>query len=105
MSYTRLVGNADHSEAKRKQFANQIIFFVIERGAAEMTDRSGTIETVTVFGFVDEGSFPRFPHALCDHFHRAVQRNLLPFFCARRAIFESDRKSTRLNSSHTDISR
>src|SRR5499427_9906146 len=39
MSYPGLVGHTDHSQASSEEFFDQIIFFVIERGAAEMADR------------------------------------------------------------------
>src|ERR1043166_5915993 len=48
MSYPCLVGNADHSQTKREQFPDQIIFFVIKRGATKMTDRGRMIDRVTV---------------------------------------------------------
>src|SRR5438445_10738236 len=38
MSYPRLVGYADHPQAEGEQFSDEIIFFVIERSSAEMTD-------------------------------------------------------------------
>src|SRR5438046_274900 len=44
MSYPRLVGHTDHAQASGEKFLNEIIFFVIKRGAAEMTDRSGVID-------------------------------------------------------------
>ena len=40
MSYPGLVGHTDHAQASGEEFFDQIIFFVIERGAAEMADRS-----------------------------------------------------------------
>src|SRR5437588_9216784 len=36
MSYPRLVGHTNHPQAANEQFFDQIIFFVVERGAAEM---------------------------------------------------------------------
>ena len=44
MSYPRLVGNTDHPQAGGKKFFYEIIFFVVERGAAEMADRCGVID-------------------------------------------------------------
>src|SRR6516162_9163638 len=40
MSYPGLVGHTDHAQASGKQFFDEIIFFVIERSAPEVTDRS-----------------------------------------------------------------
>src|SRR6266436_3584475 len=44
MSYPGLVGNAHHSQASGKQFFDEIIFFVVETGATEMTNSSGVID-------------------------------------------------------------
>src|SRR6266446_10310405 len=44
MSYPCLVGYADHPQAESEQFFDEIIFFVIERRAAEMTYRSRVID-------------------------------------------------------------
>ena len=49
MSYPRLVGYAYHPQAESEEFSDKIIFFDIERGAAEMTNRSGVIDGRTVF--------------------------------------------------------
>src|SRR5258708_39577402 len=86
MSYPRLVGYAHHPQAKSEKFFDEIIFFVIERSSAEMTDRSCMIDGRAVL-FVNEGSLARFPNAFRHHVHRAIQRHFSPFLCARRAIF------------------
>jgi len=56
MSYPRLVGYAHHPQAESEKFSDEIIFFVIERRAAEMTDRSGVIDRRAVF-FMNESPF------------------------------------------------
>src|SRR5207245_8575382 len=86
MSYPGLVGYADHPQAKSEKFFDQIIFFVVERRAAEMTDRGRMIDRRAVF-LMNERAFARFPDAVCHHVHRAIQRNFCPLFRARRAIF------------------
>ena len=53
MSYPCLVGYAHHPQAESKQFSDKIILFVIERGAAEVTDRGRVIDGRAVF-FVHE---------------------------------------------------
>src|SRR5207253_4490346 len=55
MSYPCLVGYAHHPQAKSEKFSDKIVFFDIERGAAEMTDRGRVIDRNAVF-FVDEGA-------------------------------------------------
>src|SRR5260370_27964594 len=37
MSYPALVGHTDHAQASGEQFFDEIIFFVVERGPAQMT--------------------------------------------------------------------
>jgi hypothetical protein len=44
MSYPRLVGHTNHPQASGEKFFDQIIFFVIKRGAAKMTNRGGVID-------------------------------------------------------------
>jgi hypothetical protein len=44
MSYPGLVGHADHAQTSGEQFFNQIIFFVVERGATEVTDSGCMID-------------------------------------------------------------
>src|SRR6266480_4433220 len=56
MSYPRLVGYADHPQAESEKFSDKIVFFDIERGAAEMTDRGRVIDGHAVL-FVDECAF------------------------------------------------
>src|SRR5205085_6983450 len=75
MSYPRLVGHTDHAQASGKKFFYEIIFFVIERGAAEMTDRRGVINIRSVHlsatgrircGELDECALARFPNTIRD---------------------------------------
>jgi len=86
MSYPRLIGYAHHPQAESEKFFNEIIFFIIERGAAEMADRGRVIDGRAVL-FMDERALPRFPNTVRHHIHRAIHRNLRPLFGARRAIF------------------
>src|SRR5438105_552438 len=86
MSYARLVGDADHPQAKREQFSDEIVFLVIERGTTKVTDRGGVIDGRTIF-LVHEGALARFPNAVRYHVHCAIQWNLCPLFRARCAIF------------------
>src|SRR5260370_31192467 len=44
MSYPRLVGYADHPQAKSKQFSDEIILFVVESGSAQVGDRRCVID-------------------------------------------------------------
>jgi len=86
MSYPRLVGHTHHPQAEGEQFFDEIIFFVVERCAAEMTDRSRVIDRGAIL-LVHERALARFPDAVRHHVHRAIERNVRPFFRARCAIF------------------
>ncbi len=44
MSYPGLVGHTDHAQASSEKFLDEIIFFVVERRAAEVADRGGMID-------------------------------------------------------------
>src|SRR5438045_3558770 len=85
MSYPSLVGYAHHPQAKSEQFSNEIIFFVIERGAAQMADRGRMIDRIAVL-FVYEGALARFPNPIGHHVHCPVERNLLPLFRPWRSV-------------------
>ena len=56
MSYPRLVGYADHPQAESEKFSDKIVFFDIERGTAEMTDRGRVIDGHSIF-FMNERAF------------------------------------------------
>src|SRR5436305_6638189 len=61
MSYPGLVGYAHHPQAESEKFSDEIIFLVIKRGAAEMTDRRGVIDRRAIF-LVHERALARFPY-------------------------------------------
>src|SRR5438445_6636653 len=86
MSYPRLVGYADHPQAESEEFFDEIIFFVVESGAAEMTNGRRVIDRRASL-FMDEPALPRFPNTVRHHVHRAIHRNFRPLFRARCAIF------------------
>src|SRR5438046_2374803 len=86
MSYPSLVGHTDHAQASGEKFFDEIIFFVVERSPAEMTNRSCVINRHSI-SLVHERALPRLPYAFCHHVHRTLQRNFRPFFGARCAIF------------------
>src|SRR5437764_13330864 len=58
MSYPGLVGHTDHAQASGEKLFDQIIFFVVESGAAEVADRGGMIDARAVF-FMRERSVAR----------------------------------------------
>src|SRR6266852_7316324 len=49
MSYPGLVGHTDHAQACGEKFLDEIIFFVIKRSAAEMTNRGCLVYRRTIF--------------------------------------------------------
>jgi len=85
MSYPGLVGYAHHAQASGEKLFDQIIFFVVEGGAAKVADRCRVIDRRSVF-LRDEGASARFPNALGHDVHRPIERHLCPFFRPRRAI-------------------
>jgi hypothetical protein len=85
MSYPGLVGHTDHAQASGKQFFNEIIFFVVERSAAEMANGSGVIDSRSI-DLPNECAFARFPDAFGHRVHRAIKRHFSPFLGARRAV-------------------
>src|SRR5437868_13853585 len=66
MSYPRLVGYADHPQAESEKFSDEKIFFVIECGTAEMTNRGRVIDRCAVL-FVHERPLARLPDAIRHH--------------------------------------
>src|SRR5438067_12569605 len=86
MSYPRLVGYAHHPQAESKKLSDEIIFFVVERGTAQMTDPSGVVDRRAVL-FMHECALAWFSNAICHDVHRAIQRNLRPLLRARRTAF------------------
>src|ERR1051325_1083914 len=80
MSNPGLVGDADHPQPGREQFLDEVVLFVVERGAAEVGHAGGVHR-----GFV-ERALARLPHPLRDHRRRGVEVELLPLLCARRAV-------------------
>ena len=62
VSYTGLVGDADHPQANGEEFFDQIIFFDIEGGAAEMGYGFRLhYEFASFFVFFLKGALARFP--------------------------------------------
>src|SRR6266487_1195867 len=86
MSYPGLVGYTDHAQASGEKFFDEIIFFVVESGAAEMADRRSVIDCRSVF-LRDERALARLPNAVRHHVHRAIERDFYPLFRTRRTIF------------------
>src|SRR5260370_39915078 len=85
MSYPGLVGHADHPQATSEKLFNQIILFVVERGATEVSNSGCMIDCGSV-DVPNESALARFPNALRNHVHRAVERNFRRFLRAWRAV-------------------
>src|SRR5262249_27346836 len=86
MSYPGLVGYTDHAQASSETLFDEIMLFVIQCRAGEMTYLSGVINRNAVL-LVHKRAFARFPHALSDHVQGVVERNFCPPVRARRAVF------------------
>src|SRR4029077_18743362 len=72
MSYAGLVGHTDHAQASGEELFDEIIFFVIQCRAAEMTYRSRVIDRNAVL-LVYKRAFARFPNTLGNHVHRPLE--------------------------------
>src|SRR5260221_13248221 len=86
MSYTGLIADADHAQARGKQLLDEVVFFVVEGRAAKMGYRRRSHPRPPVFR-LDESPLAAFPNAVRDHFHRLIQVQVCPFFCEWAAIF------------------
>src|SRR5258708_30738012 len=86
MSYTGLIADAEHAQARGKQLLDEVVFFVVEGRAAKMGYRRRLHQRLPVFRF-DESSLAAFPNAVRDHLHRLIQVQLFPFLCEWAAIF------------------
>ena len=85
MSYPGLIGDADHPQAGGEKFFDEVVFFVVEGGAAEMRDGFGLHQGLAVFG-LDERFVAAFPDALGDHFHGEVLIERFPLLGVRFAV-------------------
>ncbi len=61
-----------------EEFFDEIVLFVVERGAAQMRHAKRAIDDFAVGSFRFPVLVARLLHALGDHFHRLLQRNRLP---------------------------
>src|SRR5437868_5298069 len=85
MSYPGLVADADHAQPSRKQFLDQIVFFVIESRSAEMSYGGGLHQGFAITRFL-EGAVARVPYSVGDHVHRGFEIEFLPATGIGRAI-------------------
>ena len=53
VSYSGLVADANHAQSSSKKFLQQVILFIVERRAAEVTDRRGLHQPVTLLRFLE----------------------------------------------------
>src|SRR6201993_1709324 len=77
VSYTGLVADADHAQARREELFDQIVFFVIESRATKVGHGSRMHYDLSV-PLLLERTLPRIPDAIGDHVHRRLQFQLLP---------------------------
>jgi hypothetical protein len=85
MSYPGLVGHTDHAQASGEKLFDEIIFFVIQCRAAEMTYARRVIDD-RVRLFVHKRALARFPHAVGTMSMRAIERISVHSFDAARDI-------------------
>ncbi len=85
MSNPGLIFYLYDSEA-RKQLLDQVVFFVIERGAAKVRDVQSPAQRVTLLVLVLPFVVTRLLHALRHHFHRLIERDFFPLRAMRAAV-------------------
>src|ERR1700735_229037 len=78
MSYSGLIADAHHAQARREEFLDEIIFFVVERRAAQVRHRLVLHQALAVLLFY-EILVPAFPQPISDHIHRLFEVELFPF--------------------------
>ncbi len=94
MSYPRLVRNRHHPQAGGEQLFDQVIFLVVQCGAAQMRDGGCVVDRATVF-IPHKGSTACFPNAIRHHVHRSIQIQVLPVAPAGGTIADA-RQAVRL---------
>ena len=77
MSYPGLVADAYHPQARSEQFLDQIVFFIVERGTAEVADRGGLHQSVAVTA-LDEAALPALPKPVGNHLHGFAKFQVFP---------------------------
>ena len=61
-----------------KEFLDEVVLFVIERGAAKVRDGHGAADLIAIFGGLLPVLLARVLHAVGDHVHGLFQRDPLP---------------------------
>src|SRR5665213_1966347 len=95
MSNSRLIFDERRSD-RPEQLGDQIIFFVVERGAAERGDRGRSGNAPAVVVELAEGPIARVLDAFANAVHRPLIRYVLPLRRERRATF-GRRPTTRID--------
>lgn len=73
-----LVADANHAQARRKQFFDQVVFFVVQRRSAQVRDGLRLHQNVAIFLF-DKRAFTTVPQSISHHIHRCVEIEFFPF--------------------------
>ena len=66
VSYSGLVGHADHPEARREKLLDEVVFLVVQRRPAEVGDVLAMVDRDAVL-FLDPALLAGFPDAVGDH--------------------------------------
>src|SRR6478672_3635444 len=77
MSYTGLIANANHPQAAGEQLLDQIIFFIVQGGAAKMGYGCRLHQRFAVTCFL-ESALPALPYPIRNHVHSRFQIKLFP---------------------------
>src|SRR4051794_27158445 len=87
MSYTGLVADANHAQTSGEKFLDQVVLFVVERGAAKMRDGLVLHQRLAVLLF-HEVALACVPKTIGDHVHGFLERNLFPLGSEWSAILD-----------------
>src|SRR5438477_2709876 len=85
MSYPGLIADADHAQASGEKLLDQVVLFIVERCAAEVSQGGGLHQGFTVASLLKR-AVAGLPDAIGNHIHRGFKFDFLPLTGVRGAI-------------------
>src|SRR5580658_3323126 len=79
MSYPGLIADTHHTQACSEQLLDQIVFFIVQSGAAEVADRGGLHQCLAISS-LDKAALAAIPQPIGDHLHRPAEFQVFPDF-------------------------
>ena len=87
MSYSGLVADANQAQARGEQFFDQVIFFIVERRSAQMSDGFVVHHGSGRPAFSTKLLFAALPQPVGDHVHRRLEVEVFPLADLGRRYF------------------